>query len=114
MVALSFVVLIFAKSYAWFVLAMTVLTMGEATAFPAIPALVNDLTPLDLKGRYQGMVNAWASAGRALGPLFGGAVIDATSYTTLFIVATAAVGVVLLALATLWLLVHHRLTVFNY
>ncbi|GEK07241.1 MFS transporter [Schleiferilactobacillus harbinensis] len=114
MVALSFVVLIFAKSYAWFVLAMTVLTMGEATAFPAIPALVNDLTPLDLKGRYQGMVNAWASAGRALGPLFGGAVIDATSYTTLFIVATAAVGVVLLALVTLWLLVHQRLTVFNY
>jgi hypothetical protein len=46
--------------------------------------------------------------------LFGGAVIDATSYTTLFIVATAAVGVVLLALATLWLLVHQRLTVFNY
>nr|WP_281169989.1 MFS transporter [Schleiferilactobacillus shenzhenensis] len=114
MVALSFVVLIFAKTYPWFVLAMTVLTLGEATAFPAIPALVNDLTPRALKGRYQGMVNAWASAGRALGPLFGGAVIDATGYTTLFVIATTAVALVLLALATLWLLVHHRLTIFTY
>lgn len=114
MVALSFVVLIFAKTYPWFVLAMTVLTLGEATAFPAIPALVNDLTPRALKGRYQGMVNAWASAGRALGPLFGGAVIDATGYTTLFVIATTAVALVLLILVTLWLLVHHRLTIFTY
>ncbi|MCI2171134.1 MFS transporter [Schleiferilactobacillus perolens] len=113
MVALSFVVLIFAHSYPWFVLAMTVLTMGEATAFPAIPAMVNDLTPRTLKGRYQGMVNAWASAGRALGPLFGGAVIEATAYTTLFEIAAAAISIVFVTMVLLWIFWHHRLTFFS-
>lgn len=89
-VALSFVTLIFAKDYLHFVLAMVILTLGEATAFPAIPAIVNSLTPRAVKGKYQGMANAWASVGRAFGPLFGGLVIDHSSYTMLFIVAAVA------------------------
>lgn len=94
-VALSFVTLIFAKDYLHFVIAMVILTMGEATAFPAIPAIVNSLTPTVVKGKYQGMANAWASLGRALGPLFGGLVIDYVSYTALFIVAAVANLIVL-------------------
>ncbi len=94
-VALSFITLIFAKDYLHFVIAMVILTMGEATAFPAIPALVNDLTPTVVKGKYQGMANAWASVGKALGPLFGGLVIDHASYTVLFVVAAAANLIVL-------------------
>lgn len=89
-VALSFVTRIFAKDYAHFVIAMVILTMGEATAFPAIPAIVNSLTPAVVKGQYQGMANAWASVGRAFGPLFGGLVIDFGSYTLLFVVAAVA------------------------
>jgi len=89
-VALSFVTLIFAKDYLHFVIAMIILTMGEATAFPAIPAIVNSLTPSVVKGKYQGMANAWASMGRAFGPLFGGIVIDNSSYTLLFIIAAVA------------------------
>ncbi|GEK28979.1 MDR family MFS transporter [Furfurilactobacillus siliginis] len=92
-VAFSFVILLFVKQYAGFVLAMAVLTLGEATAFPAIPALVNQLTPLDMKGKYQGSVNAAASAGRALGPLLGGILIDATSYKFMFGFAAVAVVV---------------------
>ncbi|MCH5465595.1 MDR family MFS transporter [Levilactobacillus tujiorum] len=89
-VAVSFVTLIFAKDYLHFVIAMVILTMGEATAFPAIPAIVNNLTPTAVKGKYQGMANAWASVGKAVGPLFGGIVIDHSSYTLLFIVAAVA------------------------
>lgn len=89
-VAVSFVTLIFAKDYLHFVIAMVVLTMGEATAFPAIPAIVNNLTPVAVKGKYQGMANAWASVGKAVGPLFGGIVIDHSSYTLLFIIAAVA------------------------
>lgn len=89
-VAVSFVTLIFAKDYLHFVIAMIVLTMGEATAFPAIPAIVNNLTPVAVKGKYQGMANAWASVGKAVGPLFGGIVIDHSSYTLLFIIAAVA------------------------
>jgi len=89
-VALSFFTLIFAKDYAHFVVAMVILTLGEATAFPAIPAIVNSLTPHAVKGKYQGMANAWASVGKAFGPLFGGLVIDHGSYTLLFILAAVA------------------------
>ncbi|WP_341779115.1 MDR family MFS transporter [Levilactobacillus sp. HBUAS70063] len=89
-VAVSFVTLIFAKDYLHFVIAMVILTMGEATAFPAIPAIVNNLTPTAVKGKYQGMANAWASVGKAVGPLFGGLVIDHSSYTLLFIIAAVA------------------------
>jgi len=89
-VAVSFVTLIFAKDYLHFVIAMVILTMGEATAFPAIPAIVNNLTPVAVKGKYQGMANAWASVGKAVGPLFGGIVIDHSSYTLLFIIAAVA------------------------
>jgi len=89
-VALSFVTLIFAKDYLHFVIAMVILTMGEATAFPAIPAIVNGLTPHAVKGKYQGMANAWANVGKAFGPLFGGLVIDHGSYTLLFIIAAVA------------------------
>ena len=87
MLGLSFVILKSAHAYPIFVLAMLTLTVGEAVAFPAIPALVNQLTPRAVKGRYQGMLNSWASAGRALGPLFGGMMIDQFSYHSLFIFA---------------------------
>lgn len=111
-VALSFVTLIFAKDYLHFVIAMVVLTMGEATAFPAIPAIVNELTPAVVKGKYQGMANAWASVGRAFGPLFGGLVIDYASYTTLFI--TAAVAIFGTLIASLIIVTKNRQSVTLY
>ncbi|MTV81449.1 MDR family MFS transporter [Secundilactobacillus folii] len=95
-VTLSFFVLIWAHQYRIFVIAMTVLTIGEATAFPAIPALVNDLTPMTLKGKYQGLTNAWASAGKALGPLIGGLIIEALSYRFLFILAGTTILMILM------------------
>lgn len=92
--ALSFVILIFAHSYPMFVLAMVVLTVGEATAFPTMPAIVNDLSPLAAKGKYQGLMNAFASAGKAIGPLFGGMIIEGFSYRVLFIVCSLAIALV--------------------
>lgn len=92
--ALSFSILLFAKTYFWFVMAMVVLTLGEATAFPTIPSIINELTPLAEKGKYQGLFNGWSSAGKAVGPLFGGLVIGAASYRVLFIVCLViALGV---------------------
>lgn len=113
MMSLSFVVLIFAKTYPFFVLAMVTLTIGEATALPTIPALVNTLTPLEAKGRYQGLIQSWASAGRALGPLFGGLVIEMTSYTALFIIATSAVLLVLIGIIVLWNAMHRKLAMYQ-
>ena len=90
-VGFSFVLLLFAKSYIWFVLAMTILTIGEATAFPTMPAIVNELSSVAIKGKYQGILNAFSSLGKAIGPLFGGALIELSSYRSLFIVCAVAV-----------------------
>ena len=91
MLGLSFLILPFAKGYGAFVFSMVVLTLGEATAIPTIPALVNQLCPMEDKGRYQGIVNSFGSAGKALGPLFGGLVIERFSYQPLFYVCTLAI-----------------------
>lgn len=87
-IGLSFFTLIFTHTYAGFVISMVVLTLGEASVIPSIPALVNELTPLEVKGKYQGLTNSWAAIGKAFGPLLGGIVIDQTSYGFLFIVCT--------------------------
>lgn len=89
-VAISFVTLMFAHDYMHFILAMVILTMGEATAFPAMPAIINELTPVAVKGKYQGLLNSWASFGKAIGPLFGGLVIEGLSYSWLFLIAAIA------------------------
>lgn len=109
MVAISFLILITARTYSFFVIAMIALTTGEATASPAIPALVNDLTPRAIKGRYQGFVNSWGSVGRALGPLFGGLVIDWLSYRSLFIIAAIGVFTLVAILLFIWPKTRHDL-----
>lgn len=91
---LSFVSLTLAQNYWGFVLGMVTLTLGEATAFPTIPAIVNELTPQQFKGRYQGRLNAFTSVGKALGPLLGGAMIGLTSYRDLFLMCTGAITLV--------------------
>lgn len=93
-IALSFVLLLVAKTYAWFILAMVVLTIGEATAIPTMPAIVNSLSPVAVKGKYQGILNAYSSLGKAFGPLFGGLVIGAASYHVLFVICAASIFVV--------------------
>lgn len=110
MFAVSFITLIFAKTYPMFVLAMVILTIGEATALPTIPALVNVLTPIEAKGRYQGLIQSYASAGRAIGPLFGGMIIELSSFTALFVIATIAVLLVLTTTAVMWKALHGSLT----
>lgn len=90
-IALSFILLLAAKSYAWYILAMVVLTIGEATVIPTMPAIVNSLSPVAVKGKYQGILNAYSSLGKAFGPLFGGIVIGAASYHLLFIICAVAI-----------------------
>lgn len=87
---ISFIILYVANSYYLFITAMIVLTMGEALIVPAIPAYVNELSTPEKKGKYQGLVNSFSSLGRALGPLFGGVVIESLGYKPLFVVCIVA------------------------
>ncbi|GAX03526.1 major facilitator superfamily transporter [Secundilactobacillus pentosiphilus] len=83
--ALSFFGLMFAHQYSDFVIIMIVLTIGEMIGFPGLPAWVDNLAKNGRKGRYQGMYNVAISLGRAVGPLFGGLMIDYFSYQALFL-----------------------------
>lgn len=96
-IMMSFVVLVFAKQYWWFVLGMVVLTLGEITVFPTVPAVVDQLSPTDEKGRYQGLLNALISFGKAVGPAIGGMIIEGLSYRPLFIACAGALILVVVA-----------------
>lgn len=105
----SFLILMVAQTYLGFVLGMVMLTLGEATAFPTIPAVVNTLVPARVKGKYQGFLNACVSSGKAIGPLLGGAVIEIVSYQGLFCLCTLIIGLVELVILTVSRLTHAQL-----
>lgn len=83
--ATSFILLIFARSLWAFALDFVILTIGEMTSFAGLPAWIAQLTTVDETGHYQGLLNITMSIGRAIGPLYGGFVIDHGNYQELFI-----------------------------
>lgn len=85
MFIVAFFSLTFAREYSGFVLSMILVTVAEVYTFPTISAVVDELSGLNEKGKYQANVNVAFSAGRAVGPLFGGVIIDLLTYNTLFI-----------------------------
>lgn len=97
---LGFFTLLFATDYPHFILTMVIVTLGEILTFPTIPAVVDNLSTLSEKGKYQGAVSVFAALGRAIGPLAGGLIVDNSSYNMLFTVMIAMMG-----LATLFVIV---------
>ncbi len=51
-------------------------TTGEMLVFPVEPAYVSDLSPVSLRGRYQGAFGAAAGLGSGIGPPLGGLALD--------------------------------------
>lgn len=113
MFSLSFITLVFAKDFAHFALSMFILTMGESTAFPAIPAYVNDLSPLTSKGKYQGANMVASGIGRAFGPLFGGLIIDHAGYIPFFWVAAIVIALMIVVMIPTYMRVHKELTIYK-
>lgn len=89
---LGFFTLLFATDYPHFILTMVIVTLGEILTFPTIPAVVDNLSTLSEKGKYQGAVSVFAALGRAIGPLAGGLIVDNSSYNMLFTVMIALMG----------------------
>lgn len=98
MFAIAFASLIIAKDYPHFILSMVLVTLAEVYTFPTIPAIVDELSSLGQKGRYQGFVRIASSMGSAIGPLFGGLLIDGFSYTVLFIVISSLILIMFLGI----------------
>ena len=83
--ASSFILLIFARNLWAFVLDFVLLTIGEMASFAGLPAWIAQLTTVNEAGHYQGLLNIMMSIGLAIGPLYGGFVIDHGNYQELFI-----------------------------
>lgn len=113
MFSISFVTLIFAKDFFHFALSMFILTLGESTAFPAMPAYINDLSPLSAKGKYQGYNMVASGIGRAFGPLFGGLIIDRAGYIPLFITAAIGIALMIVMMLPLYAKLHDKLTIYK-
>jgi MFS family permease len=82
---------------AWFyAFSVVIWTLGEMLQSPSNAALIADLSPAALRGRYQGINSLSWSAGTALAPLAGGYVLEHLGSTTLWlgcVVVGAAVAI---------------------
>jgi MFS family permease len=93
----SFVILLQANSFWYFVVAMVVLTIAEMLVWPAIPTVASNLAPKGREGFYQGFVNSTATAGRMIGPVLGGFVVDMAGMKLLL---TLLIGFLLISIFT--------------
>ncbi|WP_186577077.1 MDR family MFS transporter [Aquibacillus kalidii] len=80
----SFIVLLFADKFTVFAIAMVILTIGEMLVWPAIPTLAYELAPKGRIGFYQGIINSVGAAGRMIGPVVGGVIVDLFNIQVLF------------------------------
>ncbi|MFJ5768245.1 MDR family MFS transporter [Psychrobacillus sp. NPDC093180] len=85
----SFVVVAFAESYAMFITAMVILTIGEMFVWPAVPTLAGQLAPKGREGFYQGIVNSMATIGRMIGPFIGGILVEAYGTPMMILILTS-------------------------
>lgn len=84
----------FALSLGQFMLIVCIWTFGEIIMAPANASIVADLSPADMRGRYQGAFGLVWALGVTLGPLLSGAIIERFDTRTLWF---ACVGIGVLA-----------------
>ncbi|MBD3110523.1 MFS transporter [Bacillus sp. AGMB 02131] len=96
----SFAIAAFATNFSGFLTAMLILTIGEMLVWPAVPTIASELSPKGKEGFYQGIVNSTATAGRMIGPLLGGLLVDfygmQMMFFVLMILFVVAIGTTLL------------------
>ncbi|ASN04699.1 MDR family MFS transporter [Virgibacillus necropolis] len=88
-IIMAFAITMFAEAFTLFAVSMVILTIGEMIVWPAIPTLANELAPKGRIGFYQGIVNSVGAAGRMIGPLLGGVIVDLYNIQLLFFVLLA-------------------------
>jgi MFS family permease len=80
------------------VLAAVIFGLGETLLAPTVPALVNDLAPEHLRGRYNGAAALAYTSGFVAGPLLSGFLLGHSGATSLFALLIAGcAGCALLA-----------------
>lgn len=72
-----------------FLLSAVLFGLGETLLAPTVPALVNDLAPEHLRGRYNGASTLAYTTGFTLGPLLAGFMLDHGSGAAWFLILVA-------------------------
>ncbi|HVM34617.1 MAG TPA: MFS transporter [Actinomycetota bacterium] len=78
---------------AGFMVAMGVFALGETFMSPTLPAMVNDLAPESLRGRYNGAYSMSWSVGHMIGPAVAGFALEHRSGNSLFAALVVACGI---------------------
>lgn len=84
---------VFAQGLGGFALSVSIWTMGEIIMAPVNSSIVADLSPADMRGRYQGAFSLIWALGLTLGPWLSGVIITASDTRTLWLLC-AAVGLI--------------------
>jgi MFS family permease len=74
--------------------AIVLVTFGEMAFFPVAPSFVSDLSPVAIRGRYQGYLGAATGLGSAMAPALAGAVLDVAPGPAVWLGAAAVCGLV--------------------
>jgi DHA1 family purine base/nucleoside efflux pump-like MFS transporter len=101
LVAIANAVATIAPTYITLVAARVVAAIGSAIVSPLALSLIDDVVPLERRGRAQGIVFAGFSVAMTIGVPMGALVADHASWRTVF--AIVAIGAVLAALLSLGL-----------
>lgn len=67
--------------FGYFILAITVVTMGEMFISPPSLTLTSRLAPPGRMGRYMGVFGFFLTAGWSFGPVYGGTILDRLAYS---------------------------------
>jgi MFS family permease len=65
-----------ATNLTWFALSVAIWTLGEIAATSVAPTIIADLSPVELRGLYQGIFGAAWGLSYFIGPLAGGWIFD--------------------------------------
>lgn len=87
---ITFALISFHPNYNGFLVGMAILTIGEMIILPGVPTAISIMAPKDKMGFYQGITASAGTAGRMLGPVFGGIVYDTSGAIPLFIFGSIA------------------------
>ncbi|KAH7107653.1 MFS amino acid permease [Auriculariales sp. MPI-PUGE-AT-0066] len=88
-----------AKSFVWLVIARGVQGLGGGGIFQLVQITVSDITPLETRGRYTGLIGAVWGFASIFGPLVGGVLTDHVSWRWIFYInlPTGAFATIILA-----------------
>jgi len=83
--AIGFAMYGFVSTFAFFIIAMVVITIGEMVVSPFQQSLVASFAPEDMRGRYMAVSGLSWSISFTVGPYFAGLLLDSANPTWLWI-----------------------------